>query len=177
MYCKKHIIFVLLILLTGCQATSVPINSAYTFADVKRLTKLTLNLPLIIPANKARVYLQAGTVVSDNDVDRYYPNCSLEIKTIKPSAQTIMLDTFEIIKVKNDEEMSGIKMIYASRGFAGAGDGPISHQNWVTHFYLQSSKQPDVFRLSCAHWEEPTEARHLTLAEINSALGKFITLK
>ena len=176
MYCKKLTTFVLFILLTGCQAgTPYILDVAYT--SIKPGSTITLHKALNIPAHKARVYLQGGKVVAANDIDRYYPNCSLEVKTLKPGTQEIMEDTFKIVKVTSDEEVSGLGLVYASRRYASDDQGPVSHENWVTHFYLSSAKQPDVYRLTCGHWEDPadTHPRHLTLPEIMKAVGSFFT--
>lgn len=184
MNCKKISIVVLLVLLDGCQATAGNVSPVPAYIMVKPGTQLILNKPLVIPANKARVYIQGGNVVHENAVDRYYPNCSLEVRTIQTSPQEIKADSFRIQKVSWDEEASYPKLIYASsrhitRRLVSDDDGPVSHENWVTHFYLQSSKNPDVFRLSCAHWEDPADfrPRHLSISEIQKAVGDYLSFK
>lgn len=164
-------------LLAGCQAGTSLTYTRAAYEIIQPGNILTLNKELVIPANLARVYLQGGQVIPANNVDRYSPNCSLEVRTIHTSAQIILPDKFKILGVKSDEEEASVaRPIYAARGFLSNDDGPVSHENWVTHFYLQSANQPDVFRLSCAHWEDPPEARHLTVAEIKSAMGNYFSL-
>ena len=172
----------LFIFLAGCQANAVDINRAPAYTTVKPGSQLVLNKPLTIPANKARVYLQSGNIVHENSVDQYSPNCSLEVRTIHPSPQQIHADTFRIMKISWDEESSYSKRIYASSqlitGRHLSSDGP-SYENFVTHFYLHSARQPDVFRLSCAHWEDPADfnPRHLSISEIQIAAGDYFSFK
>ena len=184
MYCKKLAIYVLLLLLAGCQANAGNVSPIPAYTSIKPGSKLVLNKPLAIPANKARVYIQGGKIIHENSVDRYYPNCSLEVRTIKTSPQEIKTDSFIIIKVRSDEEASYQKLMYASsrnitRRFVSDDDGPVSHENWVTHFYLQSANQPDVFRLNCAHWEDPADfyPHHLSMADIKKAVGDYFSFK
>lgn len=174
----------LFIFLAGCQANAGNIDPLPAYTMIKPGAQLILNKPLIIPANKARVYLQGGVTVHENSVDRYYANCSLEVRTIQTSPQQIKADTFSIQKVSRDEEASYSKLIYASSRrltgrLASDDDGPVSHENWVTHFYLRSTSQPDVFRLSCAHWEDPADfrPRHLSITEIKKAVGDYFSFK
>jgi hypothetical protein len=42
---------------------------------------------------------------------------------------------------------------------------------------LRSAEQPDVFRLSCAHWVYPPYDQHVTIAEMRKALGNVFTLE
>ncbi|MGD8483926.1 MAG: hypothetical protein PVF81_03600 [Thioalkalispiraceae bacterium] len=161
-------------MLSACQGSGVYTNPVPAYVEIKPGSTLTLNSELTIPANLARVYLQGAQVVPEKGVNRYYPNCSLEVRTLKNTPQKISADTFTIVRVKSDEEVASRKLHYASRFFS-SDDGPISHENWVTHFYLHSARQPDVYRLSCAHWEDPPEARHLLMPEIITTVGSYFS--
>ncbi|MEJ2141609.1 MAG: hypothetical protein P8Y24_04520 [Gammaproteobacteria bacterium] len=144
------------------------------YKTIKTGSTLTINNELTIPAYKARVHMQSGKVVLENEIDFYYPNCSVEVRTIKKVPQKILPDVFTIKMIKTDEELTGISGRTFAR-FGGQYDGSASHENMITHFYITSNKQPDIFRLSCQHWEDPTDSRHLTVSEVNATLGDYVT--
>ncbi|NNG14194.1 MAG: hypothetical protein HKM22_03455 [Gammaproteobacteria bacterium] len=55
--------------------------------------------------------------------------------------------------------------------------GGAPNENYMTVLYLHSDRQPDVFRMTCQHWEAPSDAQHLTIKQIRQALGDLFTLK
>lgn len=183
MYCKKLNFFMLFFFLAGCQANVGTPDPVPAYATVKPGSQLVLNKPLMIPANRARVYFQDGNIVHENLVDWYKANCSLEIRTLKTFPQEIKIDTFSIQKISWDEEASQSRLIYASSGYISRrflnDVGDVGYENYVTHFYLYSARQPDVFRLNCAHWEDPTDfrPRHLSVPEIQKAVGEYFSFK
>ena len=61
-------------------------------------------------------------------------------------------------------------------GILAGGDGGSSPIPYATVFDLRSDTQPDVLRMTCMHWEDPTDARFLTLSEIRQALGDYISI-
>ncbi|MGD8525298.1 MAG: hypothetical protein PVJ63_03545 [Thioalkalispiraceae bacterium] len=136
---------------------------------------MTVHYPLTIKPNLARVHFQGGEVRNEKQIDKYYPNCSLEIKTLSSSPQTIEPDKFQIYRIKHDEEGNGMSVFVPPIPFAQEDSYAPSHENWIIQFYLRSGKQPDVLRLNCQHWEDPSDARHLTNEEIRKTLGKYIT--
>ena len=132
-----------------------------------------MNQELVITPNLARIHFQYGKIQPENNLDKYYPNCSIEIKTLSNSTQTILPDQFNIYRIAHEEEYSGLGIHFAR--LVSSDNGSPSPENWVTHFYLKSTKQPDVYRLSCQHWEDPADARHVTYDEIKKTLGKYIS--
>ena len=46
----------------------------------------------------------------------------------------------------------------------------------TTYLFLQSEKQPDIFRLSCMRQDESFYARHVTVEEMQDTLGELMTL-
>jgi hypothetical protein len=54
-------------------------------------------------------------------------------------------------------------------------DGP-TFQSFSTRMDLRSEKQPNIFRLSCARWDDPGRGDHLSIAEIRRTLDGVFTL-
>lgn len=169
-------LFVPIVLLAGCQSYSGYVEPVLAYRTIKPGSILTINRELTIPAYKARVHMQSGKIVSEKNIDFYFPNCSVEVRTIKKIPQKIFPDVFTIKMIKTEEELTDISGRIFAR-FAERYDGSVSHENRITHFYITSSKQPDIFRLSCQHWEDPIDARHLTVSEVKTTLGDYVTFK
>lgn len=68
-------------------------------------------------------------------------------------------------------------MLAAQSSMYGTGGDSPTAENNITEIFLHSPKQPDVLRLSCMHWEDVSDANHLTIKQIRATLGKYITLK
>jgi len=48
--------------------------------------------------------------------------------------------------------------------------------NYATLMYLNSEKQKDVYRITCQHWEDVMDDRHLTIKQMRQAMGDVFTL-
>ena len=170
-----NIILICLILLPACAVT---VGTRFDSGYDPELTgaKLILPKPLTIHADRASIYIQHGNIVTSG-IDKYAPHCKFEVNTIKPTDQTIRPDTFIIHTIKRDElYVQSHAFYYASLDWANAGGSPTAI-DYVTEMYLRSSLQPDVLRLTCGHWEDPHDAKHLTAEQIQQTLGHLFELK
>lgn len=163
----------LIICLASC-AYQAPkdINSSYYVPPVG--SKLRLHSALIIPANDTQIRIQYGKVISSSwDLDAYYPNCNFELRKRAEVARTIQPDTFIISRVTRDTENV---MLHSPRVVASSsGDGAPS-VDYITIMDLSSARQPDVMRLTCQHWEDPSDSYHLSIKQIRKTLGELFTL-
>lgn len=167
-------------LLTACAARP-PLNPEESaFYSVKAGSKLVLHRALTIPSGQVAVYLQNGEVMPARDVNQYYPNCKFEVYTISESPRTVEPDTFVIYRIVDEmQEVSAGRPMYAANGgFAMLvmSDGPIWY-NFTTQMYLQSGRQPDVYRMTCRHLEELWKSRYLSIRQMRDAMGKVLTLE
>ena len=139
---------------------------------------LTLNREITFPADIVSVFIFDGQIVPRSTIDVYKPHCKFELYDMKPQSQTIQPDTFTIRKVVEHyvtytpERLLHTKFVLNRHTHGGP-----SYQPYTTYMYLQSDKQQNVYRLSCLHWEDPVDARYLTVAQIKQVLGDMITLK
>jgi len=175
---RKYLTILFLVLsqlsLHACQST-VTQSLIHSFAPT---AKLILNQDLTIPANTAGVFIQGGKVVSAVERDQYHPNCRLIVKDLRSTPQVVKADQFDIRRMQSYEDYVNT----ASPRYATASnvlhlaDGGPSPQNFAIVFYLSSTKQPNVTTLACAHWEDPSFAKHLTPEQIRTTLGDIFTL-
>ncbi len=172
---KQFIIFTTVLILGATAGLAIA-----TPANTKTMSsgwQLTLNQNITIPAQSVGIYLQHGKVTSETETDQYYPNCRLEVRNLQDKSQTITADTFTVYRVKWTEE----DVLLHSNQYASTGMLPVSSStadDYVTTLYLRSERQPNVTRLICSYWEDPTGfAEHLNVKQIRSALGKIFTLQ
>lgn len=158
------------VVIAGCQ--NIP---GYTYPSgpvpQPELTSVSLNSPLRIRADYASVYIQSGKKRATNSAGEYYPHCILELRTISSEERTVQPDQFRIIRIRRDRFMTFIngQLLAAS----GGDYNPVMSS---TELFLQSDRQPDVYRLTCQQLDEPFRAHHLTVEEMQNALGDIMTL-
>lgn len=181
--------------LAGCVSTPVTdINSPY-YVPLPG-SRFIVNKEIRVDANKASAWFQGGRLMSYSKLDQYYPNCKFELKAVSITGTVIKPDVFIVTRTRQEEQLfhdsEPVRLADASIGIGigggtrsgigvGIGLGFNVHGSspvpYATIFYLRSETQPDVFRITCSHWEEYTDARHLTFAEIRQALGDYITIE
>lgn len=141
---------------------------------------IELHRALTIPANEATVRLQYGRVVPRNGVQDYDPFCVVEIDTVRDAPQTLAPGRFEVWRVTRnvhtivDAGASPFRRVHMSDD----GDPPFLY--FITEFRLRDPAQPGLRGMTCA-WNQMAPGnrvlmRHLTLAEIRSALGDWMSL-
>ena len=154
-------------------------NSEFYAVPVGSL--LVLIQDVTIAGDQVAVYVQNGELMQYNEVNFYLPNCKFEIYSMSEQPRTVQTDTFEIIKVEDDIESSSLQK---SVRLAALDDaltfGMLDRSyvfNYATLMYLNSAKQQDVYRLTCQHWEDVMDDRHLSIKQMRGAMGGVFTLK
>ncbi|HUT39864.1 MAG TPA: hypothetical protein VM011_00850 [Gammaproteobacteria bacterium] len=137
------------------------------------LTSVTLNRELHVRPDYASVYIQSGQARLTNSAAEYHPHCILELRTVASVARTVQPDTFTVTGIHRDRFMAGLDGLMLAELASGGDYNPVMSTTTLT---LHSDRQPDVYRLSCQQLDEPFRAHHVTLAEMQQALGDVITL-
>jgi len=169
-------------ILAGCSSGTFPVSSPYY--TIPSGSRLVLNRQLTIPPNSGRVYLQYGKVVSQKEKDDYHAHCWFLSWRVTDSAQTVIPDTFIITRsIQTDH----VVLRNAARKYAmldmafrvndsGNSGGPMALV-YSTEMQIHSDKQPDIRSFVCSHWEDPLNAKHLTIAEMQKTLGEIATIQ
>lgn len=147
------------------QFYSVPVNSI-----------LTLNKPIEIKSNTARTFFQYGNIVYENNLNIYYPHCSITVDNLVNYDRTIQPTSFNIYKVIDNEEYAQLNILYASITPFAYNDGP-SIIGQASYYYLRSKDAPEVRTLECIQWGDPYDVKYVSIFDIQSSLGSFLTLK
>lgn len=166
--------------LVGCQTVPIdPLNSPFYSVPVS--SRLILHKPVDIEPEQVSAWFQYGKHLPKKQLNYYYPHCKFETWTKLDTAKVVQPDTFIIHKVVRWDDYAAQPVQLAGLGlgigFSFGGDGGPAHLNMATEMFLRSAQQPDVYRLICSHWEEPSRGNHLTISQMRQALGEWFTLQ
>jgi hypothetical protein len=152
-------------------------DEASPFYSVPAGSVLTLNRDITIPGDKVAAYVQDGKVLGYNDVDWYRPNCKFELYTISEQPRQVRADSFSVTRVVDEIESSSLQgQVYYVALVVGMGLDRSYVFNYATMMYLHSELQPDVYRMTCQHWEDVVDDRYLSVEQMRQAMGDVFTL-
>ena len=169
----------IVLMLSGCQSGPYPESSSYF--RIPTGSQLIVKQALTIRANTASVYLQDGKAVTHSQIDQYNAHCWFLSWKVVEQNQVIKPGQFIVTGVRELEEFvyrqGEIYLAGNSRsGLRGMTNGATAIE-YKTELTIHSDEQPDIRKLICNHWEDPADARHLTLAEIRTTLGALVDIK
>ena len=119
---------------------------------------LSLNKAMTISSSETHGTIQAGKVINDDDREFYDINCRLDFNHFGP--RTIEPERFIVIRTEDGQN-------WISRP---------SILRFYTEVYLKSNKDTDVIKMVCQIYGDVTD-RNFTVAEMQSALGDFVTIE
>jgi hypothetical protein len=169
--------------LSGCQTSSHIGDENSPFYVVPAGSRLLLQQELQIPPNSLAAYIQNGRVMQNSEVQHYYPFCKFELNQISATARTVQPD--EIVVTKGSQQrLKGATALAAPVMLARRGlhmssldnDDRTTMESFTTRMDLRSEKQPDIFRLSCAVWDDSGIGKHVSIANIRQTLSGVFTL-
>lgn len=174
---RLFLLTVIFLQFAACASGPWPISSPLYL--IPGGSKLIVKQSLTIPAGKGRVYLQGGKQISEKEKDQYYAHCWFLSRKVLQTPQTIQPDTFivthsskleEEVQLKSRYQLASLSSgIYASNGATAT--------EYITELDIHSDKQADIFRFACSHWEDPTDAQHLTVKDMKQVLGDMVIIE
>jgi len=154
---KNHLLLLCLTLLTSCAAMhSTDPNSM--FFDIPGGSTLSLNRAMTISNTDTHGVIQAGKSIKDDDKNDYEINCRLDFKKFGP--RTIEPENFSITRTEDGSNWISQPAIL----------------RFYTEVYLTSNKGTDIIKMVCQEYGDQID-RNFTVAEMQAALGDFITIK
>ena len=173
--CRFPSVLFVIMILSGCHHELVKDESS-EFYSVPVGSTLVLNTEITIPPDQVSVLMQNGEIQKHANINFYYPNCKFELYSISENSRLVSPDHFLITRVVDDNEYTSVEpRYYASLGMT-AGDAP-EVITYATVMYLESKTQPDVYRMTCKHWESVMDDRFLSVSQMRTAMGGLLTLK
>jgi len=177
---KRIIGIGLVVMLGGCAGLESP-DPASPYYAYSSGWAVQLNRPLEIEPGAATVRLQYGRIVPRNSVQEQDPFCKVELDTVRDKPQVLQPGRFEVWRVTRS--VSSVTAAVKSPLIRAAyvfDDGSPTFLYYITEFRLRDPAQPNLRGMTCA-WNQMAPAnmslmRHLTLGEIQSALGDWMRL-
>ena len=136
-----------------------------------------INQDLPIKPNEVSVWIQFGKIVDRRNIKKRYPNCHFELFTLKPTNRSIYKDNVQIIKFVHNTDYVAASNIMLASLVQISSDGNPMVEIFTTNIYLISEMQPDLYRLVCEHWEDPSTGIFLTMQQIRETLGGIATIQ
>jgi len=176
----RSVLFIpLLLTLSACSSGPYPVNSPYYLVPAG--SKVVLNQELTIPPDAGRVYIQYGKVVSPVEKNNYYAHCWFLSWKVLDTTQLIKPDTFIVTNTQHLEDIVKINTgrQYASNelAFGMFVDSAPQALIYTTELSIHSDTQPNIRRFACGYWENPSDAQHLTVAQMQQALGSIAVIQ
>ncbi len=177
-----RLIFLLLSIvgIAACAGSSYPVSSV--FYNIPVGTHVIVKQSLKILPNSGRVYLQGGKVVTLSELDQYEYNCWFLSWKVNETEQIIAPDKFIVTKVRHTDFLAKsrtttqLATTESAIGFQMALGGPTATE-YTTELTIHSDKHPDIRRLACSYWGDPGYGNHITVPQIQAALGGFVQIK
>ena len=165
------LVFVLHSILSSCQSF-IDLQAWPPPYSLPAGSTISINQPLVVAPNAVSIWVQYGKVVKRRDIEESYAHCRFELFTIQSLERTIQPDEVIIKKIVNttDYVANDVVILASMVDVFGSSDSPMAAIH-STNIYLQSQKQPDLYRLICEHWEDPSSGTYLTIGQIQEALG------
>ena len=171
----KVILLLVLTTLVSCASGPYPVSSPYY--RIPEGSRIVLKQRLTILPNRARIYIQYGKVVTAKEKDQYYPNCWFLSRKLLDTPQVIEPGVFTITKTKKYEDHVHRNNFIQLAGLNVVSDGGLTAIKYTTELSIHSDKQPDIFRFSCSYWEDPLDAEHLTVEQIQRTIGDIAAIE
>lgn len=147
---KVLLLILMSVVLVGCQSMTTD-DPASIWFRMPSGTELVLNRTLTIPAQRAHIMLQHGTV--SNAASEFDVACRFEVKDLGP--RIIQPDTFIITGYSGQEEWENYPHT----------------KRYYKIIRLQSNHQRGIMPMICEYYDYPIRGRPVTLSQIQEALG------
>lgn len=181
----RLVLFAFAVALAGCYTASHYTgdeNSPYYVVPAG--SHIVLHQALTVPPEDLGVFIQRGEARSRGQVGFSEPYCRFELKTLRNASRTIAPDDMivrrswqemvrSLTRIPGEQYASAFVLLAASE----RDDPNLTLVTFATRMDLESQKQPEVSRLTCARTGYRGEDRHVTIAEIRATLGKIASLQ
>ena len=154
---KTTISIIAALLLSSCQSMNSSDPDSLLF-NIPKGSTLSLNNQITLSHSVTHGVIQAGKEITDDEREFYDINCRLDFEKFGP--RTIKPEIFTITRTED--------------GYNWVSQPSI--MRFYTEVYLVSSKNTDIIKMVCQVYGSVTDY-NFTVAEMQTALGDFITIK
>lgn len=155
---RLSVLLLLTATLAGCQSLPPDATQA-PLAGLESGARVSLDASLGVPAERNRIYFQAGRPVAAAKLDTARPYCALETAVARAVPWEINEDDFVVAKVRRGNERleSGVP----ARAVV---------------LLLRSRQQPEIRKMVCGRAKSAGDAP-ITVAEWHATVGRYFRLR
>lgn len=159
-------------IMAGCASTS------YRMPMVPPGATLEIRQTLEVPYGSARVFIQGGRVITEENINHWAVYCSVQTRPIRQAGQTqtkVEPGRFDIYEVRQFNDINRTGRVYTAALMSGFDEWP-AFIIFQVEMRLKSVEQPAVRALFCAKngdlmYGYSAVSRYPNLAEIRATLG------
>ena len=168
-------LFSLLAIISGC-GINIQIEPKFASETLKPGMTLELTKEIFVPSNTAFIFIQNGMTISEAALDQYNPYCKLEMKKPINNNRTLTPSRFVIINIYTQTEYvlsNPVKIAARGTPFGTT----TADEIYSTILIVKSDENPEVEKISCEYWRDPTSFEgHLTEEQIQETLKGLFNL-
>jgi hypothetical protein len=132
---------------------------------------------IVVPPERARVYLQHGSITGYAGSDQYAPFCYFLLRDPMPVEQVIRPGVLTVVKAWLNQTTVAldVPVRLASALLPGGGDQPM--MAWQFHITLQAIDGARVILVCSGAFDGPAWAEPIRLPEVREALGSYAEVR
>lgn len=171
----------LVAVLSACQTYSTTVDKDSPSYTPPVGSIIELNQPISVYPGYSRSFIQFGIAVKSREVNQRYPWCQFRLYEPPEALETersIQPDDFLVTQSNRRFEIvaSRPQLLATSILWLNMLDDAPSDQNLSSIMKIQSEKQPRVVEFKCSILTEPQIYNHVTINEMQQALGEVVTI-
>ena len=162
------------------QPLAAPVDQIdrYLYTTLDQAQTVTIERTITIPAHTATAYFQAGALSTYREFDQYYPFCKLLTDRVEETSRPIQPASYSIERYQFIEDYilwgQTKPVVIASSGGGDGSGGNMAAFMTVMKFNIGNST--GVLSLSCGSVDLLDDGQHITVSELEQAVGDFLSI-
>lgn len=165
----------LMALLSAC--TTTPSRTGYYSSPLLPGDEIEILQEIVVPAERARVYLQHGGITGYAGSDQYAPFCYFLLRDPLPVEQVIKPGVLTVGKVWLNQTTVALEAPVRLASALSLGGGDRSMMAWQFHITLESTDRARMILVCSGAFDEPARAEPVRLPEVREALGSYAEVR
>jgi hypothetical protein len=165
----------LLVLLSAC--TGTPSRTGFYDSPLLPGDEVEILREIVVPAERARVYLQHGSITGYAGSDQYAPFCYFLLRDPLPVEQVISPGVLTVEKVWLNQTSVALDAPVRLASALSFGGGNQSVMAWQFHITLQTASQARMILVCSGAFDVPATAEPIRLPEVREALGDYAEVR
>jgi hypothetical protein len=164
-----------MVLLSAC--TGTPSRTGFYSSPLLPGDEVEILREIVVPAERARVYLQHGKVTGYGGSDQYAPFCYFLLRDPMPAEQVIGPGVLTVEKAWLNQTTVALDSPIRLVSALSLGGGNQSVMAWQFHITLKAADEGRVILVCSGAFDGPGRAEPIRLPEVREALGSYAEVR